>query len=179
MEATFALCGRTLPIQALSGTSQRMNFLAYAFTPSTELHTYPLAVRKLSFPIWVLFFFLLALIPPFSLLQKALFILTGTARTLWPHNCHEGYSVVQTVPVCTDIFLEHANNKRLLGELKLLRFFFCSHLHLICNQDLVGEKPTNLHCLGVFCLFLKALAWAKFSTTDLVFNRFIFFPPEL
>ncbi|EOB08065.1 hypothetical protein Anapl_00309 [Anas platyrhynchos] len=46
--------------------------------------------------------------------RKALFILIGTAGTLWLRNCHEGYRVVQTVPVCTDIFLEHANNKRLL-----------------------------------------------------------------
>lgn len=55
--APFVLCRRTLLIQAFSRTSQRINFLAYAFTPSTELHTYPLAARKLSFPIWVLFSF--------------------------------------------------------------------------------------------------------------------------
>lgn len=42
--APSALCRRALPIQAFARTSQRVNFLAYAFT-------YPLAVRKLSFPI--------------------------------------------------------------------------------------------------------------------------------
>lgn len=84
--------------------------------------THTLSCKKTKLSHLSPFFFLLALIPPFSLLRQALFILMGTARTLWPHNCHEGYSVVQTVPVCNDIFLEHANSKRLLWELKLLLF---------------------------------------------------------
>lgn len=173
MEPTFALCRRTLPIQAFSRRSQRMNFLA----SSSELHTYPSAVRELSFPIWVLFAsLLLALIPPFSLLRKALFILTGTARTLWPHNCHEGYSVVQTVPVCNDVFLEHANNQRLLWELKLLLFFLLTSASDF-QSEFVGEKPTNLRGLQGVLFVFKGLVWAKFSTTELVFNRIP--PPPL
>lgn len=35
--------------------------------------------------------------------------------------------------------------------------FFCSHLHLIFNQELVGEKPTNLQCLGGFLFVFKGL----------------------
>ena len=89
-------------------------FLGLRFHSQHRVAHIPLSCKKTKLSHLSPFFFLLALIPPFSLLRKALFILMGTARTLWPHNCHEGYSVVQTVPVCNDIFLEHANSKRLL-----------------------------------------------------------------